>query len=142
MARVNATELLGGRPVLGRRVEGRELRTAVRQGLPYAALDALADALAVGHGELTEIVGLSRRTAARRRSERQLSLIESDRLYRVAHIAELAVETFGELPKARLWLNRPNQALGGEAPLRLLDTEIGEREVEGVLLRLGHGIYS
>jgi putative toxin-antitoxin system antitoxin component (TIGR02293 family) len=142
MARKSAVDFLGGRRVMGDRVEGVQIRDAVRKGLPYAALDALADALAMGQGDLTEVVGLSRRTTVRRRNEGQLSPIESDRLYRVAHIAELAVETFGGLREARLWLSRPNRALGGEVPLHLLDTGIGEQQVEGVLLRLGHGIHS
>jgi putative toxin-antitoxin system antitoxin component (TIGR02293 family) len=142
MARPNAIDFLGGRRVMGNRVEEVQVRDAVRKGLPYAALDALADALAMGQGDLTEVVGLSRRTTARRRNEGQLSPIESDRLYRVAHIAELAVETLGGLREARVWLSRPNRALAGEVPLHMLDTEIGQQRVQEVLLRLGHGIHS
>lgn len=48
----------------------------------------------------------------------------------------------GSLEKARLWLKTPNRALRCERPLDLLDTEIGARQVEDVLLRLNDGIFS
>jgi uncharacterized protein (DUF2384 family) len=44
--------------------------------------------------------------------------------------------------KARLWLLAPNRALGGEVPLHMLDTDIGARQVEEVLLRLSYGVFS
>jgi uncharacterized protein (DUF2384 family) len=48
----------------------------------------------------------------------------------------------GALAKARLWLLAPNRALGGEVPLQMLDTDIGARQVEEVLLRLSYGVFS
>lgn len=41
-----------------------------------------------------------------------------------------------------MWLQRPNRALGGAVPLAFIDTEIGERKVEQVLMQLTHGIYA
>jgi uncharacterized protein (DUF2384 family) len=48
----------------------------------------------------------------------------------------------GSIDKARIWLKTSNRALGCEMPLDLLDTDIGTREVEEVLLRLNYGIFS
>ena len=56
-----------------------------------------------------------------------------DRLVRVARILASAEKTLGGLEKAALWLRRPNRALGGEVPLSLLDTEVGEQLVEDAL---------
>ncbi len=53
-----------------------------------------------------------------------------------------AIEVLGSIDKARLWLKTPNRALGCETPLDLLDTDIGTRQVEEVLLRLNYGIFS
>ena len=52
------------------------------------------------------------------------------------------MDLFGSLEKARDWLNAPNQALGCEIPLDLLDTEIGTHQVEEVLLRINVAIFS
>lgn len=115
---------------------------AVRRGLPYASLEALTEALQTDLSEVGEVVGIAPRTLARRRHEKLLSPIESDRLYRLAYILHLAASTLGSVETGRAWLFRGNRALGGAIPLSLLDTEIGERKVEEVLLQLTHGIYA
>jgi uncharacterized protein (DUF2384 family) len=43
---------------------------------------------------------------------------------------------------ARTWLTSPVRALGGETPLRYASVEPGVREVERLLIRLEHGVYS
>lgn len=134
--------LLGGRKVLGGISEAAEFVEAVRQGLPYASLEALTEALQADLSEVGGVVGIAPRTLARRKHEKLLSPIESDRLYRVAYVLHLAASTLGGLDKARAWLQRENRALGGAVPLSLLDTQIGERKVEEVLLQLTHGIYA
>lgn len=80
------------------------------------------------------------RTMARRRLSRKLDPVESDRLYRIARVAAQAVSVFGTEDQATTWLQRPNRALGGELPIRLLDTDVGARQVEDVLGRIEHGI--
>ncbi len=135
--------ILGGAKALRRRIRDADaMQQALRQGLPYAAFDAVRAALDVPAKTLAAILGVASRTLARRRAESRLSPLESDRLYRVAHVASTAAGALGSIEAARAWLTRPNTALGGEAPIALLDTEIGERRVEDVLLRLRHGIYA
>lgn len=141
-AEAQVAALLGGRKVLGGVSEAAEFVQAVRHGLPYASLEALSEALQADLSEVGGVVGIAPRTLARRKHEKLLSPIESDRLYRVAYVLHLAASTLGGIDKARTWLQRPNRALGGAAPLSLLDTEIGERKVEEVLLQLTHGIYA
>ena len=80
------------------------------------------------------------RTMARRRLSRKLDPVESDRLYRIARVAAQAVSVFGTEDQATTWLQRPNRALGGQLPIRLLDTDVGARQVEDVLGRIEHGI--
>jgi putative toxin-antitoxin system antitoxin component (TIGR02293 family) len=141
--REEVLQFLGGSKVFRRRIaDVRDLEAAVRRGFPYGAFEALLEALELHAKDLTEILGVPPRTLARRRQARRLSPTESDRLCRVAFVLRQATEVFGSLDKARDWLNRPNRALGNEQPISRLDTEIGEREVEDVLNRINHGIYS
>jgi putative toxin-antitoxin system antitoxin component (TIGR02293 family) len=142
VAEVQVASLLGGRKVLGGVTEAADFVHAVRHGLPYASLEALSCALQADLGEVSAVVGIATRTLARRKHERVLSPIESDRLYRVAHVMQLAATTLGGLVKTRLWLQRENRALGGHTPLSLLDTEIGGRQVEEALIQLNHGIFA
>jgi putative toxin-antitoxin system antitoxin component (TIGR02293 family) len=134
-------ELLGGRRVFGGRItDDEDMQDAVREGLPYGAFEALGRL--VRPKDLVVILGMAIRTLARRKTSRHLTPVESDRLYRIALVTTLAAETLGSLDKAKAWLERENRALGGIAPLRLLDTEIGERKVEDTLRRIAHGVHS
>ena len=61
-------------------------------------------------------------------------------MLRIERVIEEAEQVFGNAQKAGQWLRRPSAALAGEAPLELLDTDIGTREVEELLGRIAHGI--
>ena len=85
---------------------------------------------------------MAARTLARRKVSQTLRPDESDRLYRVARVAARAADVLGSSEKAERWLKKPNPALGDEVPLRILDTDIGAQQVEAVLGRIEHGVFS
>ena len=136
-------EALGGRNVLRERLaDYRAVIERARSGLPYAALEALAGRYAIPRETLARVLHLPVRTLARRKKERRLSADESDRLLRLSRVAAMAEEALGAHDKAGRWLQKPNRALGGGVPLDLLDTDLGARQVETILGRIEHGIYS
>ena len=114
----------------------------VRAGLPYAVLESLSMRFQIPQEHLTRVLRIPLRTLARRKKERRLQAVESDRLLRVARIAAFAEDVLGDVAKAGRWLQKPNRALGGVIPLDQLDTDIGARHVEQVLGRVAHGVYS
>jgi putative toxin-antitoxin system antitoxin component (TIGR02293 family) len=61
---------------------------------------------------------------------------------RYARIAARAEEVFEDEKTAQNWLKCSNQALGGESPLNLLDTEAGVEQVDDILTRIEYGVYS
>lgn len=135
--------LLGGKRALKRDlVEQRDLRQAVRDGMPFSTLEAFVKTTGISMTAVTKVLGLASRTLARRKGQQILTPAESDRLYRLARIACMAIQVLGSPEKAKQWLERPNRALGGDTPLSFLDTEIGARQVEAVLGRIAHGIFS
>jgi putative toxin-antitoxin system antitoxin component (TIGR02293 family) len=136
-------ETLGGQRALKTRVLSLDdLRARLRTGLPYESLSALSVGYGIEVQDLSAILAIPMRTLARRKKEKRLHADESDRLFRVGRIAALAEQTLGSKDKAKRWLQKANRALGGAAPLRLLDTELGARQVEDVLGRIAHGVYS
>jgi len=115
---------------------------AVREGVPTERFDALKDLLDVPTTKLTDVVGISPSTLSRRRKRGRFSKGESERILRIARIALRAVEVLDGPENAQKWLMEPTRALGGEKPLEFADTEPGAREVERLLIRLEHGVYS
>lgn len=119
-----------------------DARDAVRQGLPYSAFETVVAQLDMPPQQMTQVLGIPLRTLARRKTEHRFTPQESDRLYRLQRTIDLATEVLGSVEKARRWMKAPNRALGGEVPFDLLDTDIGAHQVEEVLVRLDHGIFS
>lgn len=119
-----------------------EIRDRIRTGLPYQSLESVREQLHLSMPEAAALLGVPLRTLARRRHGRKLHADESDRLYRLARVAAQAVMVLGDWRKAAEWLRRPNRALNGESPLRLLDTDVGARQVETILGRIEFGVIS
>ena len=115
----------------------------VRSGLPFSMLDEVAAAAGVGRLALARVIGLPSTTLARRRNAGLLAAEESDRLVRVARLVSLAHDLMrGDGDAARRWLAEPHELLEGESPLERASTEVGSREVEDLIGRLRHGIFS
>jgi putative toxin-antitoxin system antitoxin component (TIGR02293 family) len=119
-----------------------ELREAIRRGLPYSSFEALASAFHIARQDLLTLLRVPPRTLARRKRAKRFQVDESDRLFRVGRIAMQAEAALGNREKAAAWLQQPNRALGGRTPLQQLDTDLGARHVEDLLLRIVYGVYS
>ena len=131
---------LGGERALGRHFRtDRDLDIAIREGFPQKVVAEIMHSADLTLKELAASLDLSPRSLQRRRREGRLAKYESDRIYRLARIIALAKRYIGDEVRARRWLKRPNRALGGRAPLDLIDTEPGVRAVENVLGRIAYG---
>jgi len=131
---------LGGRQTLGRTLSSDgELREAIREGFPAPVVEQLMRASGLTLKELAESLDLSPRSLQRRRSGGRMARFESDRLYRLARIVALANQSLGKTDLVTRWLRRSNRALGGQAPIASIDTELGARQVESVLGRIAYG---
>jgi len=133
-------ELLGGESVIGHLVTEFDVIRLVRRGLPAAAVDGF---LAATHQPFSAIEPyvMPRRTFNRRREANQpLDTAESDRMVRIARMVAAAEETIGDRDRAMIWLERPNRALEGQAPMSMADTDPGAQSVERLLGQIAHGL--
>lgn len=93
--------------------------------------------------EIASIIDLPPRTLARRKSSGRLSSDESEKLLRLSAVFEQAVDLFeGDRAGALKWLTTPKKTLENETPLAYSRTELGAREVEELIGRLEHGVFS
>ncbi|NBC16500.1 MAG: DUF2384 domain-containing protein [Bacteroidetes bacterium] len=118
------------------------IRLLKQDGLPMESFDRLQRALGVSSAELAGAIQTAERTLRRRRNTGRLKPTESERLLRLARLFERAVEVLGSPERARTWMSTALPALGGRSPLDYADTEPGAREVERVLGRIAHGVFS
>ncbi len=124
-----------------RKLDPVSLARAVHRGLSVHALTRFAAAAGLSPEDAAALIHLAPRTLARRRQAGHLAADESDRLLRAARTLALALDLFeGDADGARAWLDRPQRALGGEAPRIFAMTDVGAREVERLAYRLEHGV--
>jgi putative toxin-antitoxin system antitoxin component (TIGR02293 family) len=120
-----------------------DLRRRIESGLPYATFIRLQQALALPLPAVAVVVQLPIRTLARRKAAGRLAPDESERVVRIAGVLAKAQNLFeGDRAAALAWLAAPNRALGDERPLDVARTEVGAREVEDLIGRLEHGVFS
>jgi putative toxin-antitoxin system antitoxin component (TIGR02293 family) len=135
--------LLGGRRVLYTPLHSRSVphgrRVARAFQLKYAAIENLSEFLGESTPKLMQLIQVNERTAQRRREQGVLSPEESDRIARIARVAQRAVEAFGDENQAREWLKRPNRVLQDVPPLELLGTDGGAVLVADELGRIESG---
>ena len=115
----------------------------VSRGFTWKTFERFARNSGLRIEQVGEMIAIPARTLARRKSEGRLSAEESDRLLRAARVYSRALELFdGDAPAATEWMTTLNTALGGAAPITYARTELGAEEVESVIGRIEHGVFS
>jgi len=119
-----------------------EILTQVRNGLPAAMFEQVASTLGLSTGALAAKLGIARRTVTRKRGNgAPLSSETSEKLLRAARVRNLGRMLFTTDEAVSKWLSKPDASLGNMAPLDLLDTDLGAREVENLLRALAYGHF-
>ena len=115
----------------------------VERGLSIGRFFALREMLEISQEKLAKAINVPMRTLHRRQSQRErLKRDESERLLRLMRIEARARQIFGRAERVREWMFSDNVALGGRSPFAFAATEPGAREVEKVLGRIEHGVFS
>lgn len=135
--------VLGGKGVLAAKPQSPlDWVGMIREGIPAAAIESILSSVRLSQTELAQALGIPERTLARRKREGLLNSEESSKLLRLARVISRASEVFDDPVAAIDWLKSPNAALGGNAPLFLLDTDIGAESVLDTLGRIEHGVFA
>ena len=119
-----------------------ELILKIEKGLPISSFDKLKKKLGVSDNFLSQIVNIPKRTLTRRKQQGRLNAQESEKVLRVARLYDRALEVFEDSAAAEKWLKEPARGLGDASPLYYAKTELGAREVERLLTRIEHGVFS
>jgi putative toxin-antitoxin system antitoxin component (TIGR02293 family) len=114
---------------------------AVDKGFSFKTIERLAHNMGLSNERLADIVGIPKRTLARRKIEKRFTSEESERLLRGARVFANTLRLFdGNRADAVDWLLHLQRALG-KAPADLIHTETGTLEVERVIGALEQGVF-
>lgn len=132
----------GALPVGGKTKVANATTSVRAPKLASAVVGRLADRLSVSQETVLIVSDIKLRTFHRRQEKREaLTEAESDRIMRIARVAEEAERVFGSGEKSKRWLSTDNRILGAR-PLDLLATDAGSRDVENELVRIDYGDFA
>lgn len=134
----SAEKLLGLRVV-----DPVRLSRQIESGLKFETFERLSRSTGLSIDKLRPALRITPRTLTRRRNEKRLSPEESDRLISISRLLSQAIALFeGRTVNAMVWFTKPNRAFGKLSPLEMATTEVGCREVENLIGRLEHGVFT
>jgi putative toxin-antitoxin system antitoxin component (TIGR02293 family) len=111
----------------------QSIHEIIAAGIEPASVNTWCEQSTFSADMLSQVIPTS--TFHRRLARGQrLTLIESDRLFRLAHVAALAETVFGNKEKAWCWLCKPKKCFAGMPPIALLSTYPGTRLIEELLI--------
>lgn len=119
-----------------------DLITAISAGLPAPLARELARCFEISLDDVAGLLRMNPRTLARRMGEGTLDLGESERLWQLSRLFHRAEEVLESRSGALHWFKNPIAALGWATPLAYARTAVGLRELENILGRIEHGVYS
>ena len=130
--------------VTGVKSGNRSLMLAkIRKGLPFKAVEDLEHAYGATRKEIGGVLAIPISTLSRRQKTGYLLVDESDRVARLAQIKDAVLAMMqGDDDAAIAWLRTPQGILNNETPLDHASTEMGSRDVEDLIGRIRHGVFS
>jgi putative toxin-antitoxin system antitoxin component (TIGR02293 family) len=113
----------------------QDIHELLEAGFLADSVMALCDTGVISPSERNQIISL-RTLKMRLATPQQLTVHESDRVFRFAHIIAMAVTLFGSDEKAKRWLSKLKDRFLGKAPFAMLSTLQGTRLVEEMLIQI------
>jgi putative toxin-antitoxin system antitoxin component (TIGR02293 family) len=112
----------------------------VEQGVSFATFQHLVQRLGVSEERLRKVLGFSAATLHRRKVAGRFNLDESNRLYWLESLLDLADLVLEDSDETQVFMTTGNLALGGAIPLEYTRTAPGLEAVRRLLIQLDHGV--
>lgn len=116
----------------------QDIHELIEAGFSAEIVSAFCDHGLIGSVDLESIIS-SKTLEMRLAGNQRLTLDESDRLFRVAHIIAMANTFFGDCDIAKRWLSKPKDRFSGKSSMAMLSTTQGTRTVEEMLIQVAEG---
>jgi len=114
----------------------------IERGVPIPLLEDFSAYSSIPLKDLLEVVIPPRTLKHRRQRQEPLSVEESDRMFRVVRMYELAVKVYGDRDDGRKWLLSRMHRFDDRTALSMLNTEAGEHAVQELLIQIDEGMFA
>ena len=112
----------------------------VEKGMSYTTFQRLVKRLGISEDRLRKVLGFSAATLHRRKVAQRFNLDESNRLYWLGSLLDLADMVLEDPEETQVFMTTGNLALGGAIPLDYTRTAPGLEAVRRLLIQLDYGV--
>ncbi|MEI6946356.1 antitoxin Xre/MbcA/ParS toxin-binding domain-containing protein [Paraflavisolibacter sp. H34] len=121
---------------------GMEKIQKVREGISKNDLEVLKEKTGLDYDSLARIFSVAKATLFNKKGEEKFNPSLSEKIFALAHLYSYGYEVFGAPDLFNKWMEQSNKALGGQAPMDLLDTIFGIEEIYHLAGRVAYGVFS
>jgi putative toxin-antitoxin system antitoxin component (TIGR02293 family) len=127
--------------IVGEPLAGFAAVKSIRKGYSARILKSASSFFDVPDARILHIAQVAPTTASRlEKNDANIDAATTERVFRMGTVTRMAIDVFEDESNAIEWMRQPNLALGGTAPLDLLDTEVGGDCVRQVLNAIETGV--
>jgi len=113
------------------------------KGLPAVILNSIMSRFNLTTNEMADLLGVAFNTLYRwLRINKILDQSHSVKFLELSNLFLYGEEVFGSAENFTKWIKRPNTALGGMEPAKLMGMPEGLSKVKDLLVRIEYGVYS
>jgi len=114
-----------------------------QEGISVNAFFDLIEVSGLSNQELSNLLDVSFKTIQRyQKEDKNLSALNSEQLLKMITLYQKAEEVFGEISSFDRWLRKPSHGLGGQHPLKLMQTPGGIDLIYDELMRIEFGAFA
>jgi putative toxin-antitoxin system antitoxin component (TIGR02293 family) len=113
----------------------------IKNGISKRQLEAIKSETDFDYHTLSSLLSVSRTTLIKKKGDEKFDQPTSERILLLAELISYGREVFESKELFNAWLKKPGSALGGKAPVELLDTLYGIEEIKKELGRIEYGVY-
>ena len=105
-------------------------------------LEVFKKSAELDYDSLAKALSVTRTTLINKKGNDKFSDQISEKIIALADLYSYGYEIFEDRERFNKWMLSPNQALGGLAPIEIIDNIYGREEVRNLIGRIGYGVYS
>jgi len=113
----------------------------IKKGISKNQLEEIKKEANLDYDTLSNLLAVSRTTLIKKKGDEKFDQPTSERIMLIADLVSYGYEVFESKALFNQWMKAPNKALGGKAPLTIIDTLYGLQEVKKELGRIAHSVY-
>ncbi len=136
-------KILGGKEILHKQLDNKmDLIELSNTGVSKKALLSLAKFLNLSLHQIAAFLPVTERTIQRHAPKERFKRVVSEQILHIAEVAARGLDVFDDKDKFLKWLNFPNKAFAGKAPIELIGSRFGASMVLEELGRIEHGLFA